>query len=224
MGKPDQPRDSRGRWIPRGGGSLVVAIALGIALATGGGGGAGVGAGLDAARSSTSGGSSVGSGGRAQGGNSTSARGKAKDRSTARTTARLTRKGLRVRDRGTRADTDCVAHSYGQVQDFFRDHPCTALFRALLEVRDPAGNRALLAVAWVDIPDPDQAHQLQRLMDRGGTGNVTELSRERGGQRFSGDYYRSAREDTTVINVQDEPVGRTRAALTLAERAADATG
>jgi hypothetical protein len=60
-------------------------------------------------------------------------------------------------------------------------------------------------------------------MDRDGTGNVTELSRERGGQRFSGDYYRSAREDTTVVNVQAEPVGRTRAALQLAKLAADNT-
>ena len=218
MGKPDQPRGPDGRWVARGGGTFLVAIVLGVVLATGGGGGGG---GAGGAASSAD--SSVGSGGRAHGGKNTSERGKAKERSTARITARLIQKGLRVRERGVRADTDCVAHSYGQVQDFFRAHPCTALFRALLEVRDNRGNLALLAVAWVDMPDPDEARQLQQLMDRGGTGNITELSRERGGQRFSGDYYRSARDDTTVVNVQAEPVGRARATLALAELAADAT-
>jgi hypothetical protein len=109
------------------------------------------------------------------------------------------------------------------VQDFFRANPCTALFRALLEIRDNRGNVAILAVAWVDMPDADKARELQQLMDRGGTGNITELSRERGGQRFSGDYYRSAREDATVVNVQAEPVGRARAALELARVATDAT-
>jgi hypothetical protein len=66
------------------------------------------------------------------------------------------------------------------------------------------------------MPSTEEARQLQQLVDRDGTGNVTELSRERGGQRFSGDYYRSAREDTTFVSIQAEPVGRTRAALVLA--------
>jgi len=201
---------------------MLAAIALAVALATSAEGGAG-GVGLDAAGSKTSAGSSANGSGRTQGDRSSGARGKAKDRSTARATARLIRKGLRVRERNVRGDADCVAHSYGQVQDFFREHPCTALFRALLEVRDNRGNLAILAAAWVDMPDPDQARQLQELMDRGGTGNITELSRERGGQRFSGDYYRSAREDSTVINVQAEPIGRARAALAVAELAVNTT-
>jgi hypothetical protein len=114
-----------------------------------------------------------------------------------------------------------VEHSYGQVQDFFRVHPCTALFRALLEVSDNSGNIALVAIAWVDMPDPEQARQLQQLMDRPTTGNVTEFSREKGGQRFSGDYYRSACDGSTVVNVQAEPVGSARTALALAKLAAD---
>jgi hypothetical protein len=93
----------------------------------------------------------------------------------------------------------------------------------LLEVRDGRSNIALVAVAWVDMPSPEEARQLQQLVDRDGTGNVTELSRERGGQRFSGDYYRSVHEDTTVVNVQAEPVGRTRAAVEFATFAADNT-
>jgi hypothetical protein len=107
------------------------------------------------------------------------------------------------------------------VQDFFRTHPCTALFRALLEVRDGRNNVALVAIAWVDMPDANQALQLQRLMDRFGTGNITELSRENGGQRFSGQYYRSARDDATVVNVQAEPVGVAGEAIDLARRTVD---
>lgn len=71
------------------------------------------------------------------------------------------------------------------------------------------------------MPDPDQGGELRLLMDADGTGNVTELSRENGGQRFSGDYYRSALEDPTVVNVQAEPVGRAAAALALARTATD---
>jgi hypothetical protein len=198
---------------------MVVAIALAVMLATGAESGVG-GVGLDVAGPKSSAGDKVKGRDHTRGDGSGEERGKAKDRSTARVTARLIRKGLRVDKPAVHGDTDCVAHSYGQVQDFFRTHPCTALFRALLDVRDKRGNLAILAVAWVDMPDPEQARQLQQLLDRGGTGNVTELSRERGGQRFSGDYYRSTREGNTVINVQAEPVGRARAALALAELAA----
>jgi hypothetical protein len=221
VGKPDQPRDpDTGRWIPRGQGMWVVAIALGVALAAGAGPGVAVGALAGAAGSSSASGS-FGSA-RAQGTNSTSARGKAQDRSSARVATRMARKGLRVREHGIDADSDCVAHSYGQVQDFFRTHPCKALFRAMLDVRNNRSNIAVVAVAWVDMPDADQAQQLQQLIDRGGTGNITELSRERGGQRFTGDYCSTVRDDTTVVDVQAEPVGRAHAAIELAKAAVNA--
>jgi len=46
-----------------------------------------------------------------------------------------------------------------------------------------------------------------------GTGNITELNRERAGYRyrnvrFTGKHYASRREDNTVVNAQAEPVGR----------------
>lgn len=81
---------------------------------------------------------------------------------------------------------------------------------------------AVVAVAAVDMPDAAAARRLQRLVDRHGTGNVTELSRERGRYRhirFTGRYYESVREDETVVNIQAEPVGRTAAAAELARRA-----
>jgi hypothetical protein len=216
MGKPDQPRGPDGKWRKRGGGALL-AGAVALAAAFGVGSGA-AGAGSGTAAGAGGSGISSGSGARATKG----PRGKARDRNTAPVVQRLVRSGLKVGKPDIDTQADCVAHSYGQVQEFFRTHPCDALFRALLEVRDGHGAVALVAIAWVDMPDADQAQQLMALMDRPGTGNVAELSRESGRRRFSGRYYASDREGATVINVQAEPVGRTRAAIELARRAEEA--
>lgn len=133
---------------------------------------------------------------------------------------RLERRGLRAERRGESFNTDCAAHSYGQVQQFFLEHPCDALFRALYEVRGPGGARVLLAMAWVDMPDAAQAAALKSLVDRPGTGNITELSKEQRryrGVRFTGQHYASLQDDTTVINVQAEPLGDTATAISLAQ-------
>lgn len=55
-------------------------------------------------------------------------------------------------------------------QRWFRQHPCLALYRALFEVRDRRGGLALVAVAWVDMPDVAQAVEFKQLVDRSGTG------------------------------------------------------
>lgn len=112
--------------------------------------------------------------------------------------------------------TDCATTSYGQVRDFFREHPCDALARALVEVRSGRAV-ALVAVAIVDMPDEQGAIALKRLVDVQGTGNITELTGE---GRFTGRFYASRREGTTVVNAQVEPVGRAAAAVALAELAA----
>ena len=111
------------------------------------------------------------------------------------------------------------------MREFFRDCPCSALFRALFEVRDERGNVVLVAVAWVDLPDVRQARGFKELVDRDGTGNITELSRETGPYqdvRFTGDHYASVRDAATVINAQAQPVRRSRAATDLAERVVSA--
>lgn len=132
----------------------------------------------------------------------------------------LARQGLRVEQRFSSDDGDCAAHSYGLVREFFEDNPCSTLFRALFEVQD-GRSVVLVAVAWVDMPDVRRARMFKDLVDRGGTGNITELSRETGPYqdvRFTGDHYTSISEDTTVINVQAQPVRRSRATDDLAER------
>ena len=55
--------------------------------------------------------------------------------------------------------------------------------RTLAELELPGGVRVLVAVAAVEMPDPGEARELRVLMDGGGTGNITELSKDRGRHR-----------------------------------------
>lgn len=83
----------------------------------------------------------------------------------------------------------------------------------------------LVAVAWVDMPDTASAQALQELADVPGSGNVTELNRERGRYRdvqFTGTHYASNRDGATVVIAQAEPVGRIAVARDLAELASEA--
>jgi hypothetical protein len=194
VGRADQPRGKDGRWISRGGGGLLGAVVLALALA-GGAGGAGVGTGS--------------SGGLTQPGSSTSA--KARDRDPGPVLRRLAARNLDVQQQDAEVDSDCAAHSYGAVRRWFAEHPCAALFRTSFIVRATGGQTVLVAVAWVDMPSAASAREFHELVDGEGTGNVTELTRERGRYtdvRFTGEHYESAREDITVVNVQAQPVER----------------
>ncbi|OSY43287.1 hypothetical protein C8E95_0809 [Pseudonocardia autotrophica] len=71
----------------------------------------------------------------------------------------------------------------------------------------------------VDLPTADDARALQTLTDTYGTGNVQELRTSRRVQ-WTGRHYASGLEGTAVANAQAEPVGRARAATTLADAVA----
>ena len=214
----DQPRDRRGRWTTKGGGLIAVVVALVVGLGGAGGAGGTVGAGGGVAGGGTSAGRSV------SGGHGGGARVQAKARSTARVVLRFESRGWRVTERGADADDDCGAHSYGQVHEFFLRQPCSALYRGLFVVRNgPVSVR--VAVVWVDMPDATQALRLQQLVDRPGTGNLNELTKEGRrptSTRWTGEQYASIRNDVTVVNAQAEPVGTTARAVGLARLAASA--
>jgi hypothetical protein len=200
---PNPNRDRRGRFAPKNRGGGLAALALVLAVAAGGGGAA-VGSAVS------------GTGTSAAGRTATGTQAKARDRSTLRTVQRLQSNGLEVTPRATDADDNCATNSYGQVQNYFRQNPCAALYRAVFEVRDGPAT-AQVAVAWVDMPSEAQAVRYQQLVDRHGTGNVSELSSD---VRWTGMRYTSVRDGVTVVNVQAEPVGATAAAVGLAQRAA----
>ncbi len=84
--------------------------------------------------------------------------------------------GLRVVDRATRADDECVSHSFGQVQELLKAVPCVALERMLFTVTDDEGGTAVVFVAWVEFDDRDEAREFKRLEDVHGTGDIIPLS------------------------------------------------
>jgi hypothetical protein len=151
----------------------------------------------------------------------------ARQQDTVAARLRLEARRLDVRRPDFDVTDDCVAHSYGKVREFFREQPCTALYRASFEVRDRRGAVVLVAIAWVEMPDARSASEYHELVDIHGTGNVTELTRERGryqNVRFTGEHYESRRDGTIVVNAQAQPVGRAAAAEELEQMVLDALG
>lgn len=189
MGDPGQPRGPDGRWISRGGGTVLLAAGVAVAVAAGSGGvvtGAGGGAGASRPGSSS-----------------------ARSRDPAPVVRRLADRAVDVGRPDVAADDDCAGHSYGAVRRWFEDHPCDALFRGSFVVEAVGGGTVLVAVSWVDMPTDALAREYHALVDGDGTGNVTELTRERGpytAVRFDGEHYASTRDGVTVVNAQAQPV------------------
>lgn len=76
----------------------------------------------------------------------------------------------------SRADTDCVTNSYGQVSEYFAGTPCTGLIRALFTVTLD-GAPAVISVSEVQLSDDEVAAEFRTLVDSSGTGNVSDLLR-----------------------------------------------
>jgi hypothetical protein len=134
--------------------------------------------------------------------------------------------GLQVRQMSTAENDDCAANSYGEVRDYFSGHPCQGVQRAWYEVSDDEDNAAVLSVAWVEMPDVEAANDLKRLVDRPGTGNVTELSKADGPYqdvRYSGWYYRSDVDGATFRSVQAEPLAGNDGSREVARKASGVT-
>ncbi len=139
---------------------------------------------------------------------------------------RLENEGLHIEQSSATSDDHCAAHSFGEVSTYFQEHPCNGLDRAWYEVSD-GDNTAIVSVAWVEMPDADSAAELQTLVDRPGTGNVTELSKEDGpyqSVRYSGWYYRSGRDGDTFSSIQAEPLTDSDGSREVARRASGAAG
>ncbi len=107
---------------------------------------------------------------------------------------------------------DCFSHSYGQVQGFFKVHPCKWVVRAYLALDGSSTSNypaVLIALSWVNIPNTSSALSYMNLADTWRTGNVTELSRDVGPYQnvtYSGRYYESGIDGDTVWNAEVQPV------------------
>lgn len=108
-------------------------------------------------------------------------------------------------------------YSYGDVQTFMSEHPCSALERGLFEATGAAGNTMTVATATVTMASAQQAEQLRALVDRPGTGNIRELA-----PGFSGNHYASHVDGNTVTIAQAEPKLLEQAPAAALDRAARA--
>jgi hypothetical protein len=78
---------------------------------------------------------------------------------------------------GPVVSTNCAAKSSGAVKQWFTQHPCQRLARALFNTA--YGNSpVIVSVAVVTTSSPAEAQQLKALADRDGTGNVVDLLRD----------------------------------------------
>ena len=139
----------------------------------------------------------------------------------------LTRKlegaGYQVTPGVSRDDADCSANAYGQLRGYLGAHRCAGLHRAVVEVSGGRGGTALVALAWVGMPDQPAAVALKAELDRPGSGNLVALSRDDARYRsvvFNGIYYASARQDAIVVTAETQPLA---AGLTGAQLKAIAT-
>jgi hypothetical protein len=103
-------------------------------------------------------------------------------------------------------DGTCLGHAYGDTADFFADHDCTGLSRALYST-EVGGEPVVVSVSRVRLADAATARNLRSLTDANGSGNVSDLLRE--GVRYtgspaelSGAEYASAVSGTTVTIVE----------------------
>lgn len=74
--------------------------------------------------------------------------------------------------------TDCAAHAYGRVAAFFARTPCSGVHR-LLATTSRDGRPIVIASSVVTFASPAQAKSYLALVDADGTGNISDLLRER---------------------------------------------
>lgn len=126
--------------------------------------------------------------------------------------------GLEFTTRNHDAPNTCGgSYSYGDVQAFLSEHPCSALNRGLFDATGEAGNTMTVATATVTMPSAAQAERLRALVDQPGTGNIRELA-----PGFSGTHYASRIEGSTVTIAQAEPQLLERVPAAALDRAAQA--
>lgn len=117
------------------------------------------------------------------------------------------RMGLHGLEYSEKQQAECVAASFGGVQEFLRRTPCTSMDRVLFTVGDDAGNSAVVSVAWVGFSSRGDAREFHDLVNAPGSGDVKPLGGALIGLAdvaFSGDNYGSERHRATVTVAEAE--------------------
>ncbi|MFE0023128.1 hypothetical protein [Amycolatopsis sp. NPDC059021] len=64
---------------------------------------------------------------------------------------------------GSGREPTCVPRTSGQIRQFLLRHPCVSMSRMLLTTGDGAGATIVVTVAWIELPQPAQAAELETL-------------------------------------------------------------
>jgi hypothetical protein len=201
-GDPNQPRDSRGRWTKGKAAGGVLGLALLASLMSAAGGGdavTSIGAGLDAAASQTAVDQSV------VDEDTASSRKAATKGDETDAWQRIALKKLKQQ---VKRELRCAVQSFGQVQQFFIQHPCDRLQQYLFPLIDTHGDIIVCSVMWVTLSSDTTATEFERLEDTYGTGDVTPFGTELlqlGGIHFTGKHYRSRPDGKLVVIAETEP-------------------
>jgi hypothetical protein len=85
--------------------------------------------------------------------------------------------------RASDIQTNCAAHSYGEISDFLSKTPCSAVRRQLATTTQ--GGRQIVVASYVVTFDTStQAASFDKIVTADGTGNISDLLRE--GVRYAG--------------------------------------
>jgi hypothetical protein len=120
------------------------------------------------------------------------------------------RLGVRQLRRTARQQAECLAVSYGEVQEFFTRNRCRSLDRVLFAVGDDAGNTAVVSVVWVGLAGTGDARDFQAVIDVHGSGDIRPLGSpllDLAEIPFTGLRYGSDRDGTTVTVAEAENAG-----------------
>lgn len=78
---------------------------------------------------------------------------------------------------GPEVSADCAGNSYDDVADWFAEHPCEGVARALYTTQS-GEVQTLVSVVVVTMSSKGDAEQLKMITDTEGTGNVNDLIRD----------------------------------------------
>lgn len=207
-------RDPKGRFAPKFGVVLTVGvIGLGAAVTAGTGG-------MEGAVGATSAGAVSDAPSL-----SVQARSTRGSRRSGQTRQRLVNRGLRGELKAERDSGSCSADARGQVREFLMTHRCESVYRSSFVVRR-GDLAAVVAVAWIDMAEVDDATALKALVDRPSTGNVNQLPLPVGQRpvELVEPAYASRQRGRLVVTVETQPLAVTRdqrVLESLAEEAAD---
>ena len=127
-----------------------------------------------------------------------------------RAAGRILRSGYRYKDLDFTFNTNCVANSSGEMQEFFRSNHCKWLARGYIVIQKKGSEGAMLVDwIWVVMPTSAQAEECLHLMETPGSGSVTELAREDDSPYkdtfLPVDFYAASISGTAAWNVQLQP-------------------